>query len=125
MELPGSSFKPIAFPLEHKAVLITLSICNHNILQFFHYNLGTFGHEVESTAVVRFCKVVLLSKPSYREDSKGHLIISQKLKTTVSRFQKSSESKGKELHSDHLRRGRKGFNFNLITVCKVDIILEY
>lgn len=60
-----------------------------------------------------------------REDSKGHLIISQKLKTTVSRFQKSSESKGKELHSDHLRRGRKGFNFNLITVCKVDIILEY
>lgn len=87
MELPGSSFKPIAFPLEHKAVLITLSICNHNILQFFHYNLGTFGHEVESTAVVRFCKVVLLSKPSYREEKRAKGMNGRKLVINT-RYQK-------------------------------------
>lgn len=44
MGLPGSSLKPIAFPLEHKAVLVTLSVRNRNVLQFFHYCLGTFGH---------------------------------------------------------------------------------
>lgn len=65
---PGSSFKPIAFLPEHKAILITLSICNHNVLQLLHYCLGTFGHQIESPTVVRFCKVVLLSKPSLKKE---------------------------------------------------------
>jgi hypothetical protein len=68
--LPGSSFKPVALPLEHKAVFVTLSICNHDILQFSHYCLGTLGHQVKSSAVIRFCKIVLLSKPSQRKDKR-------------------------------------------------------
>lgn len=60
LELPGSSFKPIAFPLEHEAILIALPVGNHYVFQFFHDSLGTLGHQVEGTAVIWFCKVVLL-----------------------------------------------------------------
>lgn len=43
--LPCSSFEPVGGPLENKAKLITLTISNDDILQFFHDRLCTPGHE--------------------------------------------------------------------------------
>lgn len=61
--LPGSSLKPVRCPLENKTELITLTISNDNIVQFFHDRAGTPGHEPQCSVVIGLCKVVLLRKP--------------------------------------------------------------
>lgn len=62
MELFGFFFKLIGFSFEYKVIFVILFICNYNIFQFLYYSLGIFGYQVESTVVIRFCKVVFFSK---------------------------------------------------------------
>lgn len=72
--IPGSSFEPGGGPLEDKAVLVTLSICDDNILQLFHDWSCTPAHQPQGPVVIGLCKLVLLRKPENQLEASSFLI---------------------------------------------------
>jgi len=62
--VPGAAVVDVGVASEDEAVLVTLSVRQHDVLELFHDRLRRARHEVQRTVIVRLYIVVLLRKPA-------------------------------------------------------------